>query len=38
MTELAVMVSRFGLPTVVGMAIVFLLIKGEVSFKYPRKK
>jgi hypothetical protein len=38
MTELSVLVSRFGLPTIVGTAIMFLLINGEVNFRYPRKK
>lgn len=38
MTELTALVARFGLPTVAGVVILFVLLKGEVQFRYPRKK
>ena len=38
MTELTTLAARFGLPTLVGAAIVFVLLKSEIRFRYPRKK
>lgn len=38
MTELSMLASRYGLPTLAGVAIVFVLLKSEIQFRYPRKK
>jgi hypothetical protein len=38
MNELTTLVARFGLPTVAGAVILFVLLNGEVQFRYPRKK
>ncbi|MFZ0662975.1 MAG: hypothetical protein WAM66_09810 [Acidobacteriaceae bacterium] len=37
MIELTSLVSHFGLPAVLGAALVFILFRGEVQFRYPRK-
>jgi hypothetical protein len=38
MMELSVLASRYGLLTVAGAAVVFILLKSEIQFRYPRKK
>jgi hypothetical protein len=35
-TELTSLISSYGLPAVLGAAVVYILIRGEVQFRYPR--
>ena len=36
MTELVVLISEFGLPVIVGAAVLYLLLRGEIHFSYHR--
>jgi hypothetical protein len=31
------LVTRFGLPTAAGAVLLYVLLRGELTFKYPRK-
>ena len=35
-TELTALISSYGLPAVVGAALLYILLRGEVQFRYPR--
>ena len=37
MTEIAIVIERFGLPTVTAAVVIYILLRGEVQFRYPRK-
>jgi hypothetical protein len=37
MAELASLIARFGLPTVAGAVALYVILKGEVQFRYPRR-
>ena len=36
MTELTSLISTYGLPTVIAAALVYIVLRGEVNFRYPR--
>jgi hypothetical protein len=36
MTELVSLISDYGLPTVIAGALIYILLRGEVQFRYPR--
>ena len=36
MTELALLIAKFGLPTIAAAVLLYVLIRGEVWFRYPR--
>jgi hypothetical protein len=38
MIELASLIARFGLPAAAGAVILFVILKGELRFRYPRRK
>jgi hypothetical protein len=38
MTEVASLISAYGLPTVIGAALIYILLRGEVRFRYPRSR
>ncbi len=37
MTELVLLIERFGLPTIAAGVLLYLVIKGELFFRYPRR-
>jgi hypothetical protein len=37
MTELALVAAKYGFFTLVGLVLLYILLHGEVHFKYPRK-
>lgn len=38
MTELVGLVAKFGAPTVVVSAVVYIVLRSDIRFTYPRKK
>ena len=38
MAELTSLIARFGLPTVAGAAALYVILRSEVRFRYPRRK
>jgi hypothetical protein len=36
--QLVSLIARFGLPAVAGSVLLYMLIRGEFIFRYPRKK
>jgi hypothetical protein len=36
MNELALLIAQFGLPTILGAAVIFVVLRGEFQFRYPR--
>jgi hypothetical protein len=36
MTELASLIASYGLPTVLAAVVLYMLLRGEVQFRYPR--
>jgi hypothetical protein len=36
MTELASLIATYGLPTILAAALLYILLRGEVQFRYPR--
>jgi hypothetical protein len=36
MSELAALIAKYGLPTVVAAVLLFILLRGELQFRYPR--
>ena len=36
MSELALLIAKFGLPTIAGAVVLYILVRGEVRFRYPR--
>jgi hypothetical protein len=36
-TELVMLVAKFGLPTVLAAAIIYVVIRGDLQFRYPRQ-
>jgi hypothetical protein len=36
MTELASLIAKYGLPTVAAAVLLFILLRGELQFRYPR--
>jgi hypothetical protein len=36
MTDLTTLISQYGLPTVLIAVILYLLLRGEIKFRYPR--
>jgi hypothetical protein len=36
MTELVSLISHYGLPTVAAAAVLYILFRGEIQFRYPR--
>jgi hypothetical protein len=38
MIELASLIARFGLPAAAGAVILFVILKGELRFRYPRRE
>ncbi len=37
MTELALLVAKYGFLAVAGIVLLYLILNGEVEFKYPRR-
>ena len=38
MTEITVLISHFGAPAVVVAAVLYVVLRGDIHFNYPRKK
>ena len=38
MAELASLIAQFGLPTVAAAVLLYVFLKGELQFRYPRRK
>jgi hypothetical protein len=38
MAELTSLIARFGLPTVAGAVVLYVILRSEVRFRYPRRK
>jgi len=38
MTELTSLIAKYGLPTVFFAALIFMLLRGEFQFRYPRPR
>jgi hypothetical protein len=38
MTELVHLIVNFGAPTVLVAAVIYVVLRGEVQFRYPRQK
>lgn len=36
MTDLMALISQYGLPTVILAVLLYLLLRGEIRFRYPR--
>jgi len=36
MSELALLIAKFGLPTIFGAAVLYVVLRGEFQFRYPR--
>jgi hypothetical protein len=36
MSEIALLIAKFGLPTIFGAAVVYIVLRGEFQFRYPR--
>ena len=37
MTELVSLITKFGLPTVGAAAFIYILLRGDLRFRYPRR-
>jgi hypothetical protein len=37
MTELAMLAGKFGIPTILAAAIIYIVIRGDLQFRYPRQ-
>lgn len=38
MTDLALLIAKFGVPTIAAAVLLYILVRGEVNFRYPRQK
>ena len=38
MSEIAAVIARYGFPTACGAVLLFLVLRGEFEFRYPRKR
>jgi hypothetical protein len=37
MMDIAAIIARFGLPTVAAAVLVYIVLRGELQFRYPRR-
>jgi hypothetical protein len=37
MSELVLLIAKCGVPTVLGAAVIYVLLRSEIQFRYPRK-